>query len=103
MSSTNAGITLAYSYSGTVWIKVTTETHITALCNLYPNLYQFSLNHLYIENSKDTNLAAGTIQYCFNSDTVDNNYQYNTMNKLLDNFYKLDQYAYSDPLGIITI
>jgi hypothetical protein len=103
MSYSNADITLAYSYSGTVWIKITTETNITALCNLYPNLYQFSLNNLYIENSKDTNLAAGTIQYCFNSDTVDNNYQYNTMNKLLDNFYKLDQYAYSDPLGITTL
>ena len=56
-----------------------------------------------VEKSRDTNISPGTIQYNFDSADVDNNYQYNVMNTLIQNLYKMDLYTYSDPLTITTL
>ena len=70
---------------------------------LYPQVYQFLLSNLYLENSRDTNIAPGTILYTFDSTDVDNNYQYNVMNNLVQTLYKMDLYTFSDPLTITTL
>jgi hypothetical protein len=98
-----SGNVFAYSYSGTTWSTISSPTNITGLGSLYPHVYQFLLSNLYLENSRDTNISPGTIQYNFDSNDVDNNYQYNIMNTLIQNLYKMDLYTYSDPLTITTL
>jgi hypothetical protein len=98
-----SGNVFAYSYSGTTWSTISSPTNITGLGSLYPQVYQFLLSNLYLENSRDTNISPGTIQYYFDSNDVDNNYQYNIMNTLIQNLYKMDLYTYSDPLTITTL
>ena len=103
LGATSAPV-LAYSYSGITWTTISTVTTITtSLGCLYPQVYQFLLSNLYVENSRDTNISPGTIQYNFDSADVDNNYQYNVMNTLIQNLYKMDLYTYSDPLTITTL
>ena len=95
---------LAYSYSGITWTTISTVTTITTCLGcLYPQVYQFLLSNLYLENSRDTNIAPGTILYTFDSTDVDNNYQYNVMNNLVQTLYKMDLYTFSDPLTITTL